>query len=317
MGTYAETLKLMMGEIMKRAAAILGILSFALWATAMSYGQTSSAPASAAPVAQAPAAQTPAAPAQTPSKRPPQAKTQPEYDAWKAASANTEPAALEKAADDFATKFPDSELRVLLYKNAMRLYQRANNAEKTEAMGRKVLGLDGDDPEALTTVAEVIAERTRETDVDKEQRYDEGMKMAQKALQTVDTDVSVPAGTPQDKLDTYKAGLRSQAYSTMGAIDYNKGNFASAQANFEKAIDAVPNDAYSLDVLRLALSLDKQGKYPEALKVVNRVVDMTKDAKDNDPIAGPARRERERLQQLTGSAPATPAAPAPSEPQKN
>jgi tetratricopeptide (TPR) repeat protein len=140
------------------------------------------------------------------------------------------------------------------------------------------------------------------------------MKMAQKALQTVDTDVSVPAGTPQDKLDAYKAGLRSQAYSTMGAIDYNKGNFASAQVNFEKAIDAVPNDPYSLDVLRLALSLDKQNKYPEALKVVNRVVDMTKDAKDNDPIAGPARRERERLQQLTGTAPAAPAA---SEPPKN
>ena len=136
-----------------------------------------------------------------PAKRPPQAKTQPEFDAYKAAAANTDAAALEKAADDFATKFPDSELRVLLYKNAMRLYQNANNAEKTEAMGRKVIGLDGDDPEALVTVAEVIAESTHDTDIDKDQRFAEAITMAQKATQTVDTDVQVPAGTPQDKID--------------------------------------------------------------------------------------------------------------------
>ncbi len=102
--------------------------------------------------------------------------------------------------------------------------------------------------------------------------------MAQKALQTVDTDVSVPAGTPQDKLDAYKAGLRSQAYSTMGAVEYNKGNFPAAETNFQKAIDAYPSDPYALDVLRLALSLDKQQKYPEALKVANRAVDMTKES---------------------------------------
>jgi tetratricopeptide (TPR) repeat protein len=291
---------------MKRAAVILGILSFAVWGAALSFGQ--SGQASGKPSGATPAQATPE-PTPPAGKRPPQAKTQPEFDAWKAASANTDPASLEKAADDFATKFPDSELRVLLYKNAMRLYQKSNNGEKTEAMGRKVLALDGDDPEALTQVAEVISERTRDTDIDKDQRYDEAVKMAQKSLQTVDTDVSVPAGTPQDKLDAYKSGLRSQAYSTMGAVEYNRGNYPAAETNFQKAIDAYPSDPYALDVLRLALSLDKQQKYPEALKVANRAVDMTQD---NTPIGTPARHERDRLVQLTGGT-----ALAPSQPPKN
>ena len=65
------------------------------------------------PASQTPPAGQAAAPA---GKRPPQAKTQPEFDAYKAAVAITDPAAQEKAADDFATKFPDSELRPLLYK---------------------------------------------------------------------------------------------------------------------------------------------------------------------------------------------------------
>jgi tetratricopeptide (TPR) repeat protein len=288
---------------MKRAAVILGIsLGISLGMLSLpaleADAQTAGQPAQPAPPTGA------AAPA---AKRPPQAKTQPEFDAWKAAAANTDPAAMEKASDDFATKFPDSELRVLLYKNAMRAYQKADNAEKTEATGRKVLACDADDPEALVVVSEVIAERTRDTDIDRDQRFGEATAMAQKALKTIDTDIGVPAGTPQDKLDAYKSGLRSQAYSIIGAIDYKKENYAAAQEDLQKAIDAYPSDPAPVDVLRLALALDKQQKYPEALKMADRAVQMTQD---NTPIGTPARRERERLQQLTGgAAPAQPQTP--------
>ncbi|MGA3196656.1 MAG: hypothetical protein ABSD39_16785, partial [Terriglobales bacterium] len=282
--------------------------TLAIWVVAQGTrvaAQTAPAAGQAAPVqGTAPAPGT--APAQGTAtqpavKRPPQAKTQPEFDAYKAAAATTDAAAQEKASDDFALKYPDSELRVLLYKNVMHLYQNANNAEKTEAVGRKVLAIDPNDPDALTTVAEVIAERTRDSDLDKDQRYAEGMKMAEKALETIDTDVAVPAGTPQDKIDAYKSGMRSQAYSTMGAIEYNRNNFVAAQTDFQKAIDAFPSQPYAPDVLRLALSLDKQQKYEEALKIANRAVELTQD---NTAIGSSARRERERLQQLTGGVPA-------------
>jgi tetratricopeptide (TPR) repeat protein len=297
---------------MKRAAVILGmlslgILSFAVWAEAQNAGQ----PAQQNPPAagQAPPAQgaTQGATAAPGAKRPPQAKTQPEFDAWKVAAANTDAAGLEKASDDFATKFPDSELRVLLYKNAMRLYQSANNAEKTEAMGRKVLSFDGDDPEALVIVAEVIAERTRDSDIDKDQRFGEAISMAQKATRTVDTDVQVPAGTPQEKIDAYKSLLRSNAYSILGTIEFKKENYAGAQENLQKSIDAFPSNPDPVVILRLALALDKQQKYPEALKAANRAVELTQDS---TAIGTPARRERDRLQQLTGgAAPAQPQSP--------
>ncbi|MGH9645022.1 MAG: tetratricopeptide repeat protein, partial [Terriglobales bacterium] len=265
---------------------------------------TAGAPAQATP-AQSTSGQGTAAPGTTApaAKRPPQAKTQPEFDAYKAAVANTDAAALEKAADDFATKFPDSELRVLLFKKTMHLYQNANNAEKTEDLGRKILAIDPDDPDALTTVAEVIAQRTRDTDINRDQRYDEGLKMAQKALSTVDTDVAVDPGTPQEKVEAFKSGIRSQAYSTIGAIEYNKNNYAGAQEDFQKAIDAFPSQPYDADVLRLALALDKQGKYEEALKAANRAVELSQES---SPIGPSARREQDRLQKLTGHIPATP-----------
>ena len=297
---------------MKRAAVILGILtlvatSVAVWAEAQNSTQPPPQNPPAAGQAAPAQATTPGAAAAPAGKRPPQAKTQPEFDAYKLAAASTDPAALEKASDDFATKFPDSELRVLLYKNAMRIYQSANNAEKTDAMGRKVLGFDADDPEALVIVAEVIAERTRDSDIDKDQRFGEAISMAQKATQTVDTDIQVPAGTPQDKIDAYKSLLRSNAYSILGTIEFKKENYAGAQENLQKSIDAFPSNPDAVVVLRLALSLDKQQKYPEALKVANRAVEMTQD---NTVIGTPARRERDRLQQLTGgAAPAPPQGP--------
>jgi tetratricopeptide (TPR) repeat protein len=295
---------------MKRTAVILAVLSVALCAAAQNSGS---------PAQQTPPAAGQAAPAQgaagPPVKRPPQLKTKPEQDAYNSAVALTDAAALEKAADDFATKFPDSEVRALLYRNAMRMYQNANNTEKTEAMGRKVLALDGDDPEALVTVSEVIAERTRDSDLDKDQRYDEAIKMAQKATQTVDTDISVPAGTPQEKVDAYKAGLRSQAFSTIGTIDFKKENYAAAEDILQKSIDAYPQDPDPIVVLRLAIALDRQQKYPEALKLANRAVELTQDnARMPAQVKTMAKQERDRLQQLTGGAP--PAQPT-SQPPKN
>jgi len=128
---------------MKRTAIIIAVLGISAW----SFGQDKPA-AQTAPAGQA-AGQT-AAPA---GKRPPQAKTQDEFAAYKAAMALTDPAAQEKAVDDFATKFPESELRPLLYKAVMHGYQQANNADKMMAMAQKVLTFDADDPEALLGVA--------------------------------------------------------------------------------------------------------------------------------------------------------------------
>jgi tetratricopeptide (TPR) repeat protein len=144
--------------------------------------------------------------------------------------------------------------------------------------------------------------------------------MAQKATQTVDTDIPVPAGTPQDKIDAYKGLLRSNAYSILGTIEFKKENYAAAQENLQKSIDAFPSNPDPVVVLRLALAIDKQATaavdrdkpladklYADALKVANRAVALTQD---NTPIGTPARHERDRLQGLTGgAAPAQPQTP--------
>src|SRR6266581_3124662 len=162
---------------MKRAAIVIAVLGMCVWSLGQDKPATQSTPAGQA------------AAAAPQGKRPPQAKTQPEFEAYKAAIPLTDAAAAEKAADDFAAKFPDSELRVVLYKSAMQKYQQANNADKMLEMAQKALTFDPDDPEALLGVAQVLAERTRDTDLDKDQKLAEAKKNAERALVTIDTDL--------------------------------------------------------------------------------------------------------------------------------
>jgi tetratricopeptide (TPR) repeat protein len=243
-------------------------------------------------------------------KRPPQAKTKPEYDAYNAAVATqSDPVAFAKAADDFAAKFPDSELRILLFKTSMRAAQNANNAEQMSAAAEKVLKIDPDDPEALVGAAEVIAEHTRDTDLDKDQRWAEAQKYALRATETIDTDIAIPAGTPQEKIDAYKGFVRSSAYSVLGTIYFSQEKYPDAENYFRKSIDALPSQPDSVVVLRLAIALDKQNKYPEALKEANRAVELTQESTAAGKLA---RQERDRLVQLTGGSTPAPASQPPA-----
>ncbi len=248
------------------------------------------------PAAQSAPAGQAAAPA---GKRPPQAKTQAEFDAYKAAMAMTDTAAQEKAANDFAAKFPDSELRALVYKAVMHGYQQANNGDKMIEMAQKVLTYEPDDPEALLGAAQVLAERTRDTDLDKDQRLAEARKYAQRALVTVDTDVP-SSGYPPEQLNAFKGFLRSDAYAILGTLDFNAKAWADAEANLRKSIDAYPQQVDPVAVFRLALTLDQVNRYPEALKYAGQAVDLTKEGTSTGDAA---RKEKDRLTQLTGGAP--------------
>ena len=261
-----------------------------------------------------PAGQTSPAQTATPpaTKRLPQAKTQPEYQAYQAAVAKiNDPAALEAAANDFAAKFPDSELRVLLFKQAMAAYRNANNGDKMMEMGRKVLAIDPDSPEAQIDVAENMIGHTHDTDLDKTQRWAEAEKLLQHALETIDTDIVVNPGTPQDRVDAFKADLRSSAYSLLGTLAGDQEKYPEAESYYRKSLDAFPTQPDPVVVLRLTLVLDKQGRYGDALKEADKAVELTQQIPS---LAEPAKREHDRLVELTGGIPSSSSTPPENQP---
>ena len=286
---------------MRQSASLVAVI-----VTATTLALAGPAAAQAQPPASAANPQTPAA--QPSGKAPVQAKTQEEYQAWQAAVGNVkDPAAMEKAADDFAAKFPASDLRVLLYRAAMQSYQTSSNSPKMMDMGLKVLAIDKDDPEALIGVAEVLEEQTSPTDLDRDQRMTQAVTYAQHALETLDTDLAVPAGSPPERVEAYKKYLRATALTIIGTIQYKREQYPDAEGNLRKAIDADTANPDAVVILRLALALDQQKKYPEALQQAKRAVELTQDSTD---VGKMARNEWDRLVVVTGGN-NTPVSPVP------
>jgi tetratricopeptide (TPR) repeat protein len=231
-----------------------------------------------------------------------------EYKAFQAAMGNAQnPDAMEKAADDFAAKFPTSAVRILLYRSAMSSFQNAGNPEKMMNMGLKVLSINKDDPEALIGIAEFLEERTGPTDLDRQQRSEQVIEYATHALKTLDTDLVVPAGTSPDRVDAYKKYLRSTTLAIIGTTYYKQEHYPEAESYLRNAVDADAANPDPVVILRLALSLHQQKKYVDALEQANRAVELTQESTD---LGATARRERDMLVKQTSGSGASAVVPA-------
>ena len=289
----------------------------AVFLSAVALGQTTPSTSTASPSQTPSATTTPAIPPSQPAgtKRPPQATSAEEYAAYKSITTQTSGAAVEAALKDFEAKFPKSELRPLLYYSLMHGYQEGNDADKAIAMGRRSVELDADNPVTLIELANLIAEGTRDTDLDREPRYTEAVKYAKHGMETMETSLVVPPNTPPEKVQQLKQFLAALAHAALGLVDFNHHNDVTAEQHLRESARLNTIQPDPMVYLRLAIALDHQSKYQDALAAANRVLELT----PNGPLANLAHSEKDRLQKLMGTGPvgtmgatttSNPAAPA-------
>jgi tetratricopeptide (TPR) repeat protein len=284
---------------------ITTLLVWLMSTSAMAQGTANKTPAPA------PGAQTGATAPPSAAQHQPQAKSKEEFDAYNQAAAKTDPAQLEAAADDFAQKFPNSELKELLYVRAMTLYQQQNNSGKIISTGRKAIALNPTNPVPLVAVASALVMDTRESDLDRDSRYTEAGKDAQAALDNVETGLEIPPGVSQAQIAAAQANLRSIAYDTLGVIAMNKKDYAAAEQSFQKAAELMKDQPDAVVYLRLSVAQDNEKKYPEALDSANKAVQFAQEGSAEKNLA---KQQQARLQKLISEKSGS-TAPAPSQPQ--
>ncbi len=256
-------------------------------------------------VAQTPAQVTPApVPTPTSSSKPqPQARTQEEYAAYQQASAKTDAPSKEAAADEFAQKFPASELRTLLYNEAQRLYRDAGNSDKVIAVGRKSLAIDSTNPVPNVLTAYALVQTTRDTDVDRDAKLSEAQSDAQRALSNLNTGLVVsPSATPE-QMQTLKNTIQIMAYETMGGIAMQRKDYAAAETLYQKGVDVDTRQPDGVLLLRLAVAQDNQEKYAAALDSANKAIAHSEPGSQEQEMA---KQERTRLQKLLGAPQSSP-----------
>jgi len=238
----------------------------------------------------------------------PATKTPEEFKAYQAALAKPDGPSAEAAADDFAKQFPNSEVLSPLYQHVMGLYQNANNNDKTLEMGRKVLSIDPNCGPALVTVASILATSTRETDLDRDERLAEAKKDATLALDLINQGKAVPPGIPAAQESLYKDTLQSMAYSALGGIEFDNKDYAGAEKDLRAAIKPSQAQPDPVTYYQLALTLQRQGKYPDALATAQQCVQVSAQSPE---VASVCKNLQNYLQKLVNNPPAAkPAAPA-------
>jgi tetratricopeptide (TPR) repeat protein len=229
------------------------------------------------------------------SGKPARARTGPEYEDYNKAYAISGGPAMENAANEFATKYPDSVLRAYLYSKAMRNYQNENNSGKMLAMGEKVLALEPHNVVALVLTAAVLSDNLSDNDADRTQKIEEIRANVSNAIKFVD-EFTPPTNPTPEQLASYRNTLQSMAHSALGITDLKLGEDAEAEKELVAAakLNAPLSDPYLW--YHLALAQDHQKKYKEGLASVEEAL---KQVSSNPDLAKLAASERERLLKLT------------------
>lgn len=237
-----------------------------------------------------------AASAGIPAQKP---KSQPEYDAVKAMLEAQDPDGKIQAAENLLTKFADTEFKpIALYVEAI-AYQQKNDFAKMVVYAERALEADPRDYKSMLLLANGIAQKTRENDLDKEEKLARAEKYANAALPLIK---DAPKPNPQLTEEQWagaKKDYEAEAHRALGMIALTRRKTDVAVTEFKTAVEDAANPDPS-DSVRLGAAYNRAGKYDDAIAVLDKVM---ADPRASGPVRQFAQAEKVRATQAkTGGA---------------
>ncbi len=161
-----------------------------------------------------------------------------------AMDSNTPPDARIMAAEEFLAKFPNSLIKTYAYLAEMEAYREKNDAVNAIDAADKALKLDPNNLPALAGAAEILAMRTRDNDLDREQKLKKGEDYANRAIKLLEATVK-PPGMPDDQFLVQKNGGLANVYASLAWFGYHRKQLTVAETNFKKAFDLDKQATYA------------------------------------------------------------------------
>jgi len=204
-------------------------------------------------------------------QKPPAPKSQKELDAVKAlfAATQTGPDQTIAAAEALITGFADTEFKETALFFEARSYQQKNDLVKAQVYGERVLEVNPKNYQTTLLMGEVMAQTTRENDLDKEE------KLAKAETYLNDTIVNLKAAVkqnpqmPDKDWDDFKQQMTAEAHSGLGLCALTRKKYDVAVTEFKTASDMDPQPAYQV---RQASALQSQGKNDEAIALCDKLL---------------------------------------------
>jgi len=243
----------------------------------------------------------------------PKPKSQKEVDAIMAVQNATDPKARIAAIDDCLTKFADTEFKPALLLMGAMTYQQMGDNENMMVWAERALDADPKNYQAMLMLGQAYASRTKEFDLDKEDKLKKAEDYANKAMELIKTAEKPNPQITDEQWADAKKQMTAQSYEIKGTAALVRKNYDVAITQFKEAVNAAtPPDPATL--VRLAAAYDQAGQPDAALPLLEKVMN-TPDA--HPQVKSVAQAERVRAMQIKKQkeAPASnspqPASPSP------
>jgi tetratricopeptide (TPR) repeat protein len=241
----------------------------------------------------------------------PKPKSQKEGEAVMAIFNAQTPDARIAAADKLLTDFADTEFKAIALQIAAASAQQKNDFEKMVVYAERTLEADPKNYPAMLMLANGISQRTREFDLDKEEKLNRSEKYAKSAMELVKVATKPRPDIPDADWEAAKQNYMAQAYEALGLAAMVRKKYDDAATQFQSAVTASPDPA---TMVRLAAAYNLSKKPDQALATLDKL-NATPDL--HPSIKAVAAQERNNAVKLKGgagaAAPAKPATPSAAE----
>lgn len=201
-------------------------------------------------------------------------KSQKEVEALQAVMSAQTPDARITAVEDLISKFSDTEFKSWAYSAAADAAQMKRDVPKAIFYYEQSLKADPKNHGAMLMLAGVIAQNTKEFDLDKDDKLAKAEKYAKDAMAMIPSAAKPNNQVTDAQWDAQKKDDMAQAHVDLGMIATVRKKYDVAATEFKTAVDTASQpDAVAM--IRLAGAYTDGGKYDDAVTTLDKVLAMS------------------------------------------
>ena len=201
----------------------------------------------------------------------PKVKNKKEADAVMAIMNSQDPDEQIKAVEELLLKFADTEFKGVALQVATMAAQQKNDFEKMALYAERTLQADPKNYNVMLMMATGIAQKTREFDLDKEEKLKSAERYANDALELVKTAAKPRPDITDEQWIGAKKDYTATGYEALGMVAIARKKPADAVTHFKTAVDSAATPDVTTKV-RLAMAYNMMGNFEAALPLIDSVL---------------------------------------------
>jgi tetratricopeptide (TPR) repeat protein len=174
-----------------------------------------------------------------------------------------------KAADELLSKYADTTFKESALLAEAQAYQQKGDYDKAQIFNEQALEVNPKSFQATLALGEMLAQRTRENDLDKEEKLSKADKYLNGTIDSLKTAAKPNPQLPDAQWEEIKKFMTAQAHNDLGMVALTRKKYDTAVTEFKTAIEGDAQPAYQV---RLAMAYQQSGNSQEAIAICDKLL---------------------------------------------